>query len=76
MSAQLSSSGDEVALCIDTERAVNVQQPPVPKGRGRKKGKGKKKASDDGASSMPPSDGEVVWAKAPGFTFWPAKVDG
>ena len=27
------------------------------------------------ASSIPPSDGDVVWAKMPGFTFWPAKVE-
>ena len=41
--------------CIDTERTVNAR-----------KGKKKRKATD-GACSMPQSDGEVVWAKAPGF---------
>ena len=56
--------------CIDIERTVNLQPP---KGKGGRKGKRK---ATDGACSMPPSDGEVVWAKAPGFTFWPAKVEG
>lgn len=76
MSEEETSTGDECALRIDTERSAIERGKAVRgKGKGRAKRKGGAKRNglqqELGASPKP---GDVVWAKVTGFNFWPAKV--
>lgn len=75
MSEDVTSSGDEGALRIDTERKSTGEKGRV-KGKGRAKG-GRGAAPKNGqqepaGNSVKP--GDVVWAKVMGFKFWPAKI--
>lgn len=76
MSEDLTSSGDEGVLRIDTERNSASEKGKTGKGKGRAKvGEGRgaaKNGQQEQGSSLKP--GNVVWAKVAGFKFWPAMV--
>lgn len=74
MSEDITSSGDECALRIDTERKNSSEKGKTgrAKGKGRAKGGAAKNGQQQSAASLKP--GDVVWAKVMGFKFWPAKV--
>lgn len=82
MSVNQNSSGDEGALCIDTERKSGAEKSKGKSGKkkGHGKGKGAAKGKGKGANkngvqeSKDLKAGDVVWAKVPGFNHWPAKV--